>query len=167
MDDLKQLFMKYRLKIYKYLYYLSGDKFVAEDLTQETFYRAFNSIHRFKGQSKVSTWLFQIAKYTFYGYLKKNEKSEYLTDMTEFENKYSDVETPEKIYIKKDEAAQIRNAIKKLNQQQQEVLILRLYNGLSFKEIGEIFCQSDTWARVNFYRAKNKLASIITGDDEV
>lgn len=58
------------------------------------------------------------------------------------------------------------NALKTLNHQQQEIIIFRIYNELSFKEIGEIFNQSDTWARVNFYRAKNKLTSIIYGGEE-
>ncbi|WP_442893577.1 sigma factor-like helix-turn-helix DNA-binding protein [Bacillus sp. 2205SS5-2] len=58
------------------------------------------------------------------------------------------------------------NAIKKLKGPHQEIIILRFYNELSFKEIGEIFNQSDTWARVNFYRAKNKLSSIIYGGEE-
>lgn len=62
MEEFKQLYIKYEKQIYKYLYYLSGDKFIAEELTQETCFQAFKSIHSFKGRSKVSTWLFQIAK---------------------------------------------------------------------------------------------------------
>lgn len=166
MNEFEQLYVKYEKQIYKYLYYLSGDKLIAEELTQETFYRAFNSIHSFKGRSKVSTWLFQIAKYTFYNYLKKKEKVEYFTDMSEFENEISNMKTPENIYAKKEDAINVRNAIKKHKQLQQEIIILRLFNELSFKEIGDIFNQSDTWARVNFYRAKNRLASIINGGDE-
>ena len=81
MDAFKQLYVKSVKQIYKYLFYLSGDKFVAEELTQETFYQAFKSIHRFSGRSKVSTWLFQIAKNTFYGYVKKSRKFERVTDI--------------------------------------------------------------------------------------
>lgn len=147
------------------MYYLSGDRHIAEELTQETFLQAFKSIHRYKGHSKISTWLFQIAKYTFNSYLRKNKKSEQITDSSVLENININEETPEMIYEKKEATISVINAIRKLKQPQQEIIILRFYNELSFKEIGEIFKKSDTWARVNFYRAKNKLSVIIFGGD--
>ena len=161
MDDFKQLYIKYEKQIFKYLFYLSGDKFIAEELTQDTFFQAFISIHHFKGNSKVSTWLFQIAKFTFYKYLKKNKKVHHVDDISKFENKISNEETPENIYERKEESLSVLNAIGKLNQTQKEIIILRSYNELSYKEIGDIFNQSDIWARVNFYRAKNKLMKVM------
>lgn len=143
------------------MYYLVGDKYVAEELTQETFFQAFKSIHRFKGESKVSTWLFQIAKNTFYTYLRKNRNLGNIIDATSIEDNITNKETPENLYEKKEEYKFLINAIKNLKQPQDEIIILRIYNELSFKEIGEIFNQSDVWARVNFYRAKNNLSSVI------
>ncbi|MEH7237979.1 RNA polymerase sigma factor [Bacillus sp. JJ1562] len=166
MDEFNQLYTKYEKQIYTYLFYLSGDKYVAEELTQETFFNAFKSIYGFKGQSKVSTWLFQIAKYTFYSYLRRNKNIEQSSDISTYENDISNKETPEDIYLKKEKSTDLLTAIKELKQPQQEIVILRLYNELSFKEIGEIFNQSDKWARVNFYRAKNRLASIMNGGEE-
>lgn len=161
MDPFNQLHKKYREDIYKYLYYLSGDSFVAEDLTQETFLGAFKSIHRFKGESKVSTWLFQIAKYTFYDYLRKMKKeNKIVEDMKEVLDD-SKEHSPEALYGEKEDATQLVEALKQLKQPQQHIVILRLYNELSYKEIGKIFDQSENWARVNFYRAKNKLGSKI------
>lgn len=165
MDEFEQLYVKYEKQIYKYLFYLSGDKFIAEELTQETFFQALKSIHRFKGRSKLSTWLYQIAKYTFYKYLKRKTKHEKNKVTNPLEMNLSNGETPEDIYGQKEEIIEVLNAIRKLNYQQQEIIILRTYNELSFKEIGEIFNKSDTWARVNFHRAKNKLISIIDGGD--
>ncbi|MUK90639.1 sigma-70 family RNA polymerase sigma factor [Ornithinibacillus sp. L9] len=167
MDEFKQLYTKYEKQIYKYLFYLSRDKFIAEELTQETFFQVLTSIHRFKGHSKISTWLYQIAKYTFFNYLKKNEKVEPVADLNSFQKENSNQETPENIYEKKEESIHVLHALKKLKPSQQEIIILRFYNELSFKEIGEIFNQSDTWARVNFYRAKNKLSAIMYGGEEV
>ncbi|UOQ84699.1 RNA polymerase sigma factor [Gracilibacillus salinarum] len=165
MDEFKQLYIKYEKQIYRYLFYLSGNKYIAEELTQETFLRAFKSIYSFKGRSKLSTWLFQIAKYTFYNYLKKHKNVESAADISALENDPSNKETPEDIYLKKENAMTLLTAIKKLKQPQQEVVILRLYSELNFKEIGEIMDQSDKWARVNFYRAKNRLATMINGGD--
>lgn len=165
MNEFEQLYTKYKNQIYKYLYCSSGDKFIAEELTQETFFQAFKSINSFKGNSKVSTWLFQIAKFTFYNHLKKHKKVDQMANTSQLENKIANEETPEGIYEKKEESTYVLNAINKLNKQHQEIIILRLYNELGFKEIGDIFNQSDTWARVNFYRAKNRLSSIIYGGD--
>ncbi|MFS0824356.1 RNA polymerase sigma factor [Bacillus sp. 1P02SD] len=166
MDEFRHLYNKYEKQIYKYLIYLSEDKFIAEELTQETFLKAFKSIYSFKGQSKVSTWLFQIAKYTFYSYLRKNKNDEQVADISTFKNEITNKETPEDIYLEKEESLGLLTAIKNLKQPQQEIVILRIYNELSFKEIGEIFNQSDRWARVNFYRAKSRLVSIINGGEE-
>ncbi len=164
MDEFTHLYKKYRNQIYRYLFCLSGDKSAAEELTQETFLQAFQSIHRFKGNSKVSTWLFQIAKYTFYSYIRKNNKVEQTADASELENELMDKNTPEVLYEEKESSIQALAAIKELRQPQQDIVILRLYNELSFSEIGDIFSRSDQWARVNFYRAKNRLALMMEGD---
>jgi RNA polymerase sigma-70 factor, ECF subfamily len=163
LDEFTHLYKKYRNQIYRYLFGLSGDKSAAEELTQETFLQAFQSIHRFKGNSKVSTWLFQIAKYTYYSYIKKNNKIERTADALKFEDQLPDKDTPEVIYEKKESSNHVLAAIKQLKQPQQDIVILRLYNEMSFSEIGDIFSQTDQWARVNFYRAKNKLAVMMEG----
>ena len=63
-------FEEYGMFVFKYLMTLCGDEEVAEELTQETFYRATKNIGKFRGDSKMSTWLCQIAKYAFYQVLK-------------------------------------------------------------------------------------------------
>src|SRR5699024_7245989 len=107
-DEFKQLYMKYERQIYKYMFNLSRDKLIAEELTQETFFQAFKSIHRFKGYSKVSTWLFQIAKHTFYKYLRQH-KAENISDISLYENDLSNKETPENIYEGKEELNKLLN----------------------------------------------------------
>ncbi len=167
MDPFNQLHKKYREDIYKYLYYLSGDSFIAEDLTQETFLGAFKSIRYFKGESKVSTWVFQIAKYTFYDYLRDKKKDNSLVEDIKETVDGSSEHSPEVLYGRKEDTTQLLEALKKLKQPQQHIVILRIYNELSYKMIGEIFNQSENWARVNFYRAKNKLGLMIErGENE-
>lgn len=168
MDPFKELYDKYKEDIYKYLYYLSGDPYIAEDLMQETFIGAYKSIHKFRGDSKVSTWLFQIAKYTFYDFLRKKDKEERIIDNYFPKSDESGKNSPEDIYRQKEDTKFLINAIKQLKQPKQHIVILRIYNQLSYKEIGEIFEQSEVWARVNFYRAKNELGAIIErgADDE-
>ncbi|MDI7743790.1 RNA polymerase sigma factor [Lysinibacillus fusiformis] len=122
MDEFRQLYVNHEKQIFKYLLYLTGDKFIAEELTQETFYQAFKSIHRFKGKCKISTWLFQIAKHTFYSHLKKNKKVEPLADYPTYD--HSNLETPENIYEKKEESMIVFQAIRRLKAPQREIIIL-------------------------------------------
>lgn len=161
MNRFNQLYNKYKADIYKYLFYLSSDSYIAEDLTQETFIRAYKPIHRFKGKSKVSTWLFQIAKFTFYDYLRDKKKNNKIID--NYKDKVESITntTPHEIYNQKEESTTLLKALNQLKQPQQHIVILRIYNELSYKEIGEIFNQSEIWARVNFYRAKNTLGLLI------
>lgn len=169
LDPIKHIYNKYKNDIYKYLFYLTKDPYIAEDLTQETFIGAFKSIHKFKGESKVSTWLFQIAKYTYYNFLRKQKKDDKIIDYYLFENDGLDNNSPEYIYNEKEENKMMLHALKQLKQPKQHIVILRIYNDLSFKEIGEIFQQSEVWARVNFYRAKNELGVFLErgeGNDE-
>ncbi|KIL51574.1 hypothetical protein KP77_10860 [Jeotgalibacillus alimentarius] len=161
MDEFHQLYQKYKTPIYRYLFYMTHDTYIAEELTQETFLQAFTSVHRFKGKSKVSTWLYQIAKHTYYNYLKKNP-------ITEADEGHilTDQRTPEQFYEQKEERVLLLQALKKLSAQQQELIILRFYNELSFRDIGDIYKQSDTWARVNVFRAKGKLTQMMERRDE-
>ena len=114
MDPFKELYDKYKEDIYKYLYYLSGDPYIAEDLMQETFIGAYKSIHKFRGDSKVSTWLFQIAKYTFYDFLRKKDKEERVIDNYFPKSDESEKNSPEDIYRQKEDTKFLINAIKRL-----------------------------------------------------
>ena len=82
MEDFEQLYCLYSKQLYKYLLYISGDKYLAEELLQETYYQALKSIFRFKGDSKVSTWLYQISKNVYLKHLTK-ERKEKLISMSE------------------------------------------------------------------------------------
>lgn len=164
MDAFKQLYDKYKKEIYIYLYYLSGDPHVAEDLTQETFVGAFKSIRKFRGESKVSTWLYQIAKYTFYDFLRKKQKEQEKIDDYIAESELVDFRTPESTYVQNESAKVLCEAIQQLPQPKQHLVILRLCSQLSYKAIGEIFEQTEVWARVNFYRAKKDLGAILESE---
>jgi RNA polymerase sigma-70 factor, ECF subfamily len=156
--DVKRLYRKYEKDIYKYLYYLTGNKELANDLLQETFLQAFTSIHRFKGQSKVRTWLFQIAKFTYYSHVKKTKREKNALD----ELDCSEVEaSPEQYYIKAERDRFLFDSIKNISEPYKQVVILKAFNDLSYREIGEVFEKSESWARVTFHRGKLKLLQML------
>ena len=141
-----------------YLYSKCGDEELTKDLTQETFLRAYESLERFDGSCKVSTWLCQIAKHLLYQYWAKagrqvHAESEELDQMPTTMAK----DNPENSAITRIELIDCLKELQKLPEQMREVMYLRVMSDLSYREIGEIMGKSENWARVNFYRAKELL----------
>lgn len=152
----------------KFLICLTSNVDLAEELTQETFYQAVKSIQRYNGECKMSVWLCQIAKHTYYNHLKKEKRYNYtsIDNLTELGvDIQSDVDSPEVELIKQDTFMSIHNKIQLLSEPYREIFLLRNSLNLSFREIGEIFGKSENWARVTYYRAKLKLAERMKGDE--
>lgn len=139
--------------VYHFLYSRCHDVQLAQDLTQETFLRAYQSLERYDGSCKISTWLCQIAKHLFYQYLQKNG----CEIPVEIEEQQSAVTDTEKQVLTKMELMDVLKEMQKLPDKMREVIYLRITGDLSFKEIGEILGRSENWARVNFYRGKEML----------
>lgn len=148
-----ELYENYGKSVYGYLYSQCHNKTIAEDLTQETFLRAYQSLERYDGTCKLSVWLCQIAKHLWYQYLEKH-KREVLQDIQE-ELPY-DKGIEEQIFTKY-ELIEVLREIHRLPESMREVVYLRMASELSFREIGEILGKSENWARVNFYRGKEKI----------
>jgi len=127
---------------------------LSEELTQETFYQAIKSIHRYNGECKMSVWLCQIAKHSYYKYLEKHKRYRQQQD-----NKHENIAhiSPEVEFINSEERIAIYRKIHLLEEPYKEILLLRILGDLSFREIGEIQGKNENWARVTFYRAKIKL----------
>lgn len=156
MDDLEQIYLRYAQTVYKYLFYLTSDDHVSEELTQETFYQASKTIKNFRGECKVSVWLCQIAKYLWYKQLEKQSKITNLPYEESLLNFPAKQNIENDVFSNKDKVELFR-MINTLDIQSKEVVYLRLTGELSFAEIGDVLNQSETWARVTFYRAKKKL----------
>lgn len=154
MDDMDKIYQKYAQYVYKYLMSLSHDPSIAEELTQETFYQALKSIDHFDGRSNISTWLVGIARIQYQVYLRKNPKHENIDDQLE---EPSIPATPESDFMTHISRVQILKMLHNCEEPHREILYLRMFEDLSFKEIGEIMGKSENWARVTYYRGKEKL----------
>lgn len=106
---------------------------LSEELTQETFYQAVKSIDRYNGECKMSVWLCQIAKHTYYKYLEKNKKEQ--RDVVQHHILHT---SPETEFIHTEDKIALYRTIHLLEEPYKEVLLLRILGDLSFKEIGEI-----------------------------
>ncbi len=129
---------------------------MSEEIVQETFEVAIKNIDKFKGESKISTWLCQIAKYIWYKTLKKEKR----IDNVSFESLEGMVLSNtilEEEVLEKQEKIEIFKRIQKLDEQTRNVMYLRILGNLDYKEIAEIMNKTPTWARVVFFRGKQKL----------
>ncbi len=144
-------YRRYSDVVYRYLLSLTRDEQLAEELTQETFYQAVKSADRFDGSCKVTTWLCAIAKNSLYKHFRKNPAH------TELDEDRPSGEQMEDEFLRRESYLELLKKMHDLDGNTKEVMHLRLFGDLSFREIGEIMSRSENWARVTFYRGKEKL----------
>lgn len=149
MEDFDKIYAEYYSEVYKFVLTLCQNHTLAEEITQESFFKALKSIDSFNGNCKLSTWLCRIARNTFYSYTKKhNRQVDYPLDII-----LSDVNIEEQ-FADKETAYTIHKVLHKLNEPYKEVFWLRIFGELSFAQIGALFEKTESWARVTYYRAK-------------
>ena len=153
-SDMEQYYREYGRKVFLYLMTLCGNADTAEELTQETFYRALRSLKKYKGDSSVYTWLCSIARNAWLEELRRRSKhkTEEISELIEDTSPRPDEEAESE-----DSRIRILKRIHSLPETEKEIILLRASQELSFREIGEIFGKSENWARVTYYRAKQKL----------
>lgn len=153
MQNIEEVYRQHSRTVYKYLFCLTGKKDMAEELTQETFAIAVKEIKKFKGNCKVSVWLCQIAKHLWYKELKNTKNNLSLDEIQEIEEN----KTIENDILQKEEKLEFYKGLQKLDEMSRQIIYLRIMGNLNFIEIGEVLGKTANWARVNFYRAKQKL----------
>lgn len=151
MESAEKLYQRYASTIYHFFLGKTKNHHIAEELTQETFYQALRTIDRFKGNSHVSTWLFGIAKHVLAKHYQKRKRDE------QYSPEISVVESSEDTYLRQHEIHNLLESISALGHPTEEVMLWRLINELSFRDIGIMLGKSENWARVTFYRGKMKL----------
>ena len=158
MQDIKQIYEEYFETVKKYLFCLTHNNDIAEELTQETFYKAVKNIHTFKDDCKISVWLCKIAKNTWLDSIKKNKNIKDMADNELFE--IESLETTDETVISNQGKLELYKKIQKLDEKTRDVIYLRITGDLNFKEIGDIFNKTENWARITFYRGKQKLKEV-------
>ena len=139
--------------VYRYLLSLSGSESTAEELTSETFFRAMDALDRFRGECSVRVWLCQIAKHLWYQHLRKANRETELPEEAELPL----VPSAEEEAVSRSGQLDMLRRVHELPEPGREVVYLRAFGGLSFREIGDVLGKTETWARVTFYRGKERL----------
>lgn len=150
---MKELYEIYERYIFRYLYGLTFNYHVAEELTQETFFQVIKSFHRFRGDCRVSTWVYKIARNVYSQYCRKNQLITISIDGDMFDDiPYRD--GPNEALEKKEKSKLIKEAFIQIPEKQREILWLRDWHGLSYEEIASITSHSVSWVKVNIHRAR-------------
>lgn len=154
--EFESIYNQYFREVYSFVLLLSRNDRIAEEITQETFFKALKNIDQFKGNCKLNVWLCQIAKNTYFTYLDKQKRF----DTDAIPEQASKKSITEMILIK-EETIRLHKVLHHLEEPYKEVFTLRIFAELSFKEISELFEKTESWARVTFHRAKRKIQDLL------
>ena len=151
-EKIEKLYETCYMRVFSYAMTLAGERSQAEEITQETFFRAFSKQSEFRGESDEVTWLCAIAKNYWLDEKRRGKRTEAMPEeMTDLGS------GPEQAAVDRDSSFRIHMALHQLEEPYREVFELRVFGELSFREIGMIFSQTENWARVTYHRARLKL----------
>lgn len=155
--EFEDLYQQYYGLIYKFiLKNVGGNTERAEELSQETFFQIFQSLHRYRGECNIKTWMCKIALNVIYKYFKKNPLTAQLDIILEAVEENVTVSGEEE-YLRKEDIQNLRKAIYKLRKKYRDVIIYRTYLQLSFKEISQTMNISESNAKVMYARGKEQI----------
>ena len=151
MTEFEEVYRLYFRDVYRYCLALTRDEQVAEEVTQETFFKALKAIDKFDGKCRLYVWLCQIAKNTYLSMLQKKRTGE------ELPGALSSGESLEEKLLTKESAFEIHRILHALEEPYKEVFSLRTFGELPFRQIGALFGKTESWARVTYHRARLKI----------
>ena len=140
------------MQVYSYVVTIVKDQSLAEEITQNTFFKAMTAKRTYEGKASELTWLCSIAKNLAMDEYRKNSKYAELDEET--------LEQPDnmtKAVEDKDTALRIHLVLHELEEPYKEVFQLRVFGELPFAQIGMIFGKTENWARVTYHRARLKI----------
>ena len=164
--NIEELYRTYFDIVYRYIRSVSQDGSLAEEVTQETFFKALKKADQFRGDCDVRVWLCQIAKNTLYDHLKK-QKKQLLGDEKLEKAESAGGELLEEKLAQRSQAMEIHKVLHRLSEPYKEVFSLRVFGELSFGTISSLFGKSESWARVTYHRACKKIREELDHEDQL
>ena len=156
MADFEKIYDTYFNDVYLYILRLSGNKHIAEEITSDTFFKAMKAINSFRGDCDVRVWLCQIAKNSYFSYIKKSSRTEQI-DESELQEIHDSTPSIADNYVRKEESERIKSVLHNMKDPYKEVFMWRIYAELSFKQIAQIFGKTENWACVTYHRARKMI----------
>ena len=148
----EKLYDAYYMRVFSYAMTLTADRHLAEEIAQETFFRAFSRLGSFRGESDEATWLCAIAKNLYADEKRRQSRFELMPEEAPAREK-----AVEQAVAEREDSFRIHLALHALEEPYREIFELRVFGELSFNQIARIFSRTENWARVTYHRAKLKL----------
>ncbi|MBO4878560.1 MAG: sigma-70 family RNA polymerase sigma factor [Ruminococcus sp.] len=156
-EELDEIYRLYAGDVYRYILSLCRNEYLAQDLLQDVMLKAVTGFDKFRGDSSVKTWLFSIAKNLYLNHIKRADNRNLPIE----EDVLPAEEQLEERIMDSSQALEIHRLVHALEEPYREVFTLRVFAELKFDDIGAIFGKTGNWARVSFYRAKEKIISMM------
>lgn len=150
--DFEKMYNTYYLKVFSFIFAQSRNKELAEEITQNTFFKAFTTDKLYRGESSEFTWLCTIAKNMLYEHMRKTKQQGAV------EIELSDTANIELSLLSEETTLEIHKVLHTLEEPYKEVFSLRVFGELSFQKIGLVFGKTENWARVTYHRARLKIS---------
>lgn len=150
--DFEKVYRDYFPSVYRYILSVTKNAHTAEEIAQETFFKALKNIEKYDPQQNMLTWLCTIAKNTYYSQWKKSSQLAELPDSLK-----STEEDIIDTIIDSEDSLEILKVLHSLPEPYKEVFTLRVLGSFSFAKIGEVFSKGESWARVTFFRSKTMI----------
>ena len=157
--DIDRIYRLYFRDVFLFLQGLTHSETLAEELTQETFFKALDGLKNYDDRQDVRAWLFTVARNAYYSYCRRNKRTVPLEDA---EASLADAPDIAQLLVDEDAAFTIHQCLHTLEEPYKEVFNLRVFGELPFERIGAIFGHNASWARVTYYRAKTQIQKKLT-----
>ena len=161
--EMEEIYLKYCIPLKKYVVSICHNQDLADDIVSETFFRAIKNFDSFTG-GNLFAWLCTIAKNIYFNHIKRKDNTNASIDDANFMEVAGNTDVEAEV-IKREEQKKLAECIDSLADIEKEVVKLRVNAGLSFKEIGDVLHKSENWARVTFYRSKEKLKGMMNNEE--
>jgi len=162
MSSFEEMFSRYFGRVYKFALKLTRSTDLAEDITQQTFYRALEKIDSFEGRSDVGTWLCSIAKNEYFDRCRRKKELSAEPGSRVFDRRSDDVALGVQLA---DQRMQVHRHLHELDEPYREVFMLRVFGELRYAQIASLFGRTESWARVTYYRAKLEIQKRIEEEE--
>ncbi|MBR0512408.1 MAG: sigma-70 family RNA polymerase sigma factor [Ruminococcus sp.] len=159
-EELDEIYRLYAGDVYRYLFSLCRNEHLAQDLLQDVMLKAVTGFDKFRGDSSVKTWRFTIAKNLYLNHVKRADNRNLPIE----EDLLRSEDNLEERIMDQSQVLHIHRLVHSLDDPYREVFTLRVFAELKFDDIGAVFGKTGNWARVSYYRAKEKILSMMKED---
>lgn len=154
--SIDKAYRDYKNDVYRYVFYLCRNHHTAEDLTQETFCRAWGHLEQLP-EKKVKPWLFRVSHNAYIDKLRKESRTSSYEN--EFFYRFASEETPETCVLREENRLELYNHLSLLSQSQQQAVLLYDVHGFSYQEAASLMEISLSKFKITLYRARQRLRS--------